>query len=105
MTTCLSHYKFSRREIARHRCLDCGVNVIEAGDYCMLQPDIWERQFALGWRDNLCIACIERRLSRELTLADFCCLASVEGFPSGMSRVVARLGLDRPKRKRRGSAS
>jgi hypothetical protein len=36
-------YKFSAREIARHRCVDGGINVIRAGDYCVLAPDIWER--------------------------------------------------------------
>ena len=60
-------YKFSPEEIARHRCLDCGVNVIEIGDYCMVQSEIWRDQFGLGWDDNLCIACIEKRLGRRLT--------------------------------------
>ena len=32
------HYKLSPRQIARCCCNDCGVNVIEAGDYCMLRP-------------------------------------------------------------------
>ena len=32
------HYKLSPRQIARCRCNDCGVNVIEAGDYCMRAP-------------------------------------------------------------------
>ena len=32
------HYNLSPRQIARWRCNDCGVNVIEAGDYCVLRP-------------------------------------------------------------------
>ena len=45
----MSGYKFSRREIARCKCIDCGVNVIRAGDYCMLKPQIWETELRLGW--------------------------------------------------------
>jgi hypothetical protein len=63
-------YKLSRREIARHRCIDCGTNVIRAGDYCMLRDEIWERQFGLKWDDNLCLACIEKRLGRRLCFSD-----------------------------------
>jgi hypothetical protein len=48
MTKNLSQYKLSRREVARHRCLDCGVNVIKLGDYCMLHDRIWNGQFGLG---------------------------------------------------------
>jgi len=97
---CLSHYKFSRREIARHRCIDCGVNVIEIGDYCMISPEIWQRKFGLGWRDNLCIACIERRLGRPLSVAcgDFAGPATVEGYPSS-EILVKRLRLQRPSRR------
>jgi hypothetical protein len=47
-------YKFSRREIARHKCRDCGINVIEADDYCMLRAEIWYRKLGLrrspSWR-------------------------------------------------------
>lgn len=76
------HYKFSRAQMARCVCNDCGVNVIKRGDYCMINPQIWEDQFRLGWSDNLCIACIEARLGRQLTLLDFCCFPSVEGYPA-----------------------
>ena len=34
----------SRKELARYRCNDCGVNVVTAGDFYMLQPKIWEDQ-------------------------------------------------------------
>jgi hypothetical protein len=100
MTTSLSHYKLSRKEIARHKCIDCGVNVIKSGDYCMINPEIWKRQLGLGWTDNLCIACIEARIGRKLTLVDFCGLASVEGFgPSDI--LVNRLGLIRGRKRKR----
>jgi len=41
------HYNLSPRQIARWRCNDCGVNVIEAGDYCVLRPRIWRDTFGL----------------------------------------------------------
>jgi hypothetical protein len=59
-------------------CLDCGVNVIASNDFCWLYFDVWEGELGLGWRDNLCIRCIEQRLGRKLKLADFNPSASVE---------------------------
>src|SRR6516164_8525315 len=38
MKKSLAHYKFSRREIARHRCLDCGVNAIALTQSTALWP-------------------------------------------------------------------
>ena len=101
-------YKFSSREIARHKCIDCGVNVIEIGDYCMLTPKIWNDKFHLKWTDNLCIKCIEARLGRRLRpgLLDLCSLPFVEGFPAS-AILINRLGFDKlserqgPKSKRR----
>jgi hypothetical protein len=87
-------YKFSRREIARHKCIGCGVNVIKIGDYCMLSSEIWERKLGLGWSDNMCVACVESRIGRKLSRLDFMSFASVEGF-GGMSDVlINRLGFD-----------
>jgi hypothetical protein len=73
-------YKFSREEIDRHKCLDCGVNVIEAGDYCMLDNKIWEGELGPREDDNVCIVCVEARLGRKLKPDDFHGLQSVEGF-------------------------
>jgi hypothetical protein len=81
VTKRLDHYRLSRHEIARHRCNDCGVNVIEKGDYCMLRSDIWKDQFGLGWNDNLCLACIEKRLGRKLTMLDLISFTYIEGHP------------------------
>jgi hypothetical protein len=77
------NYKFSREDIARHKCLDCGVNVIEIGDYCMVRDEIWRDAFGLGWNDNLCMVCIEKRLGRRLTPHDlnFGFTPQVEGYP------------------------
>ncbi len=100
MTTHLGHYKFSRREIARHKCIGCGVNVIKIGDYCMLSSDLWNRKLGLKWDDNMCVACIEARIGRKLSLRkhDFTSFPSVEGFP--MSNVLAnRLGFDAVRKR------
>jgi len=75
------HYKLSPRQIARCRCNDCGVNVIEAGDYCMLRPRIWRNTFGLGITDNLCLAWIERRLGRAITIGDVITFPIVDGYP------------------------
>ena len=77
-------YRFTLKEIDRHRCMDCGVNVIKIGDYCLLNPQIWEDELGLKWNDNLCIACIEKRLGRRLEAGfkDWCgAQPQVMGFP------------------------
>jgi len=51
--------------LARFVCLDCGVNVVESGDWYMARPEIWDG-LGLGWHDNLCVACLEARLGRRL---------------------------------------
>ena len=91
--------QFSRREIARHKCLDCGINVIEAGDYCLLSAKLWKDQFGLGWNDNLCIACIEARLGRKLSmrLLDFISFPSVKGFPTS-DTLLDRYGFSERRR-------
>ena len=94
MTECMQHYKFSRRVIARHKCLDCGINVIKAGDYCMIRSEIWEGKFGLGWNDNLCIACIETRLGRKLRPWLDVSPASVEGYPTS-DTLLERYGFKR----------
>lgn len=81
MTRYLSHYQFSHREIDRHKCIGCGVNVIEIGDYCMLKSEIWEDKLHLKWEDNMCVACIEARIERKLSMCDCINFPSVEGFP------------------------
>jgi hypothetical protein len=52
-------------ELAKFNCLDCGINVITIGDWYMAEHHIWDEQ-GLGWKDNLCLACLEARLGRPL---------------------------------------
>ena len=102
MTKYLDHYKFSAPEIARHTCKDCGTNVVKAGDYCMLSSEIWEKQLKLSWDDNLCLACVERRLGRALTMLDFISVPSVEGYPTSKA-LLARIAPEPTKKKRKPS--
>src|SRR4029079_18223886 len=76
-------YRNWPREIARFRCIDCGVNVVKIGDWYLVSDAIWIDQFGLGWRGHLCLACVEKRLGRKLRLPDFggFPLAIVEGYP------------------------
>jgi hypothetical protein len=61
----------NHRQIARHKCKDCGVNVIKIGEYYMVSPQIWQDKLRLTWADNLCIGCLEKRLGRKLRQNDF----------------------------------
>jgi hypothetical protein len=47
-------------------CDDCAVNIIDAGEYVMLSPQLWDHELGLGWNDNLCISCVEKRLGRRI---------------------------------------
>jgi hypothetical protein len=64
--------ELSSEELAHYGCSDCGVNVVTIGEFYMLNPDIWGGQLQLGWDDNLCIGCLERRLGRKVSLYDMC---------------------------------
>jgi len=46
-------------------CNDCGVDVLRTGNWYMATPELWQKKFGLGWNDNLCIACLEKRLGRK----------------------------------------
>jgi hypothetical protein len=92
-------YRFSRREIARHKCHGCGVNVIKIGHYCMLDSGLWERKLNLKSDDNMCIDCIEKHIGRKLRGLDFISFPRVQGFPMA-DILVERSGLTRRKKAR-----
>lgn len=52
------------------RCLDCGIDTDALCEYYMIHDEIWE-QIHPNNDGNLCIACVERRLGRELVSTDF----------------------------------
>lgn len=67
----LSKRKPRRQPLPKHvrdrfACNDCGVNVLTSGEFYMCTAKIWEEQLGLGWRDNLCIGCLEQRLGRKV---------------------------------------
>jgi hypothetical protein len=50
-------------------CNDCGVDVLQSGDWYMTPPELWA-SLDLGWNDNLCVPCLEKRLGREVKFLD-----------------------------------
>jgi hypothetical protein len=50
-------------------CVDCGIHTFDIKEDYMVDWDLWERVGA--GRGMLCIGCLEARLGRELTPADF----------------------------------
>jgi hypothetical protein len=49
--------------VTDYRCNDCGIDVLASGDWYMATPEVW-KGLGLGWDDNLCVACLEKRLGR-----------------------------------------
>ena len=47
-------------------CNDCRVDVLVSGDWYMAAPQLWKKQLGLGWEDNLCLPCLEKRLGRKV---------------------------------------
>jgi hypothetical protein len=54
------------KQLPKFPCNDCSVDVLQIGDWYMAQPELWQDELGLGWKDNLCIACLEKRLGRPL---------------------------------------
>ena len=88
-----------RRMIAAFKCNDCGLNVIRAGEYYMVSPQIWDDWLHLEWNDNLCIGCLESRLGRKLTILDFIVVPHNPGGFSLSNSRSARGGTRTPARR------
>jgi hypothetical protein len=54
-------------------CGGCGVDTDALGEYYMVKDELWEQAWpgSTGSSDLLCIGCLEERLGRKLTPADF----------------------------------
>jgi hypothetical protein len=53
-------------------CLDCDKDTVTGdGDYYMVRDEVWAASGVTPGGGMLCITCLERRVGRELTLADF----------------------------------
>ena len=64
--------------IGKFFCNDCKVDVVAIGDWYMSPPEVWKR-LGLGWSDNLCIACLTKRLGHEPQFIDDVYPASTRG--------------------------
>jgi hypothetical protein len=58
------------------RCADCSLDTIKAHEWYMVHDHVWERawgQISRGMPGDqiLCIGCLENRIGRRLTSADF----------------------------------
>jgi hypothetical protein len=72
-------------------CHDCEVDTNEAGEYYMLNNDLWARLAPLpDGRGYLCIGCAERRLGRRITPLDFS--DAPINQPDKSERLLDRLG-------------
>ena len=56
----------------RFLCIGCGKDTM-GGEYYMVSDELWAASGGGNWM--LCLACLERRIGRELTLADFTAIA------------------------------
>ena len=83
--------KLSKEKLAHFRCNDCGINVVDIGDWYMATPEIWNEQLGLGWNDNLCIACLEQRLGRRVRRGDIGPASSMHFVDDISDRVADRL--------------
>jgi len=55
----------------RFRCVDCGKDTCESGEYYRVGDDVWAASGLAPNGGMLCLACLERRIGRPLTEADF----------------------------------
>lgn len=74
-------------------CMDCAAPTTALGEYFMVHTAVWEQAVAPHQRAGmLCVACLELRLGRWLTPADFTS-APINRAESGHSaRLLQRLG-------------
>ena len=86
---------WSRME-RRFHCADCGYNTRQ-NEYYAVTPAVWRQAIRRGKGNGtimLCIGCLEARLGRLLTPADFADAACNDDNPARQSaRIRNRLGL------------
>ena len=51
-------------------CIECNINTLEINEYYMIQDYLWQ-QINPQTKGMLCIGCVEEKLGRTLTAADF----------------------------------
>ncbi len=76
-------------------CADCQMDTFALHEYYMVHHAVWRAAGMTRGRRRafLCIGCLERRLGRELTAADFlpCRLNEANARGAGSERLAARL--------------
>jgi hypothetical protein len=87
--------ELSPERLERYACNDCEVNVAAVGEFYMLDPKIWSGRLGLGWDDNLCIGCLERRLGRKISARDMSSFPSYDWMAPASERLMDRLGFKR----------
>jgi hypothetical protein len=74
-------------------CHDCGVDTVEIGEYFMVHDSVWRKA---GGGSLLCIACLEKRLGREVDPRDFTLAAcNLEMLHEGSPRIRGRMDAHR----------
>lgn len=72
-------------------CDGCGADIVALGEYYMVSREVWQQQLGLGWDDNLCIGCLEKRLGRKLTALDFITWPSYPWMRPSSLRLTSRI--------------
>jgi hypothetical protein len=72
------------------RCVDCGVDTVKAGEMYMVLDEVWPLDQLGGM---LCVGCLESRIGRRLTPADF------SGVPINHDRRARSARLDARQRR------
>jgi len=81
------------RSYNRFRCVDCGKDTSDSGEYYSVRDDVWAASGLAANDGMLCLACLERRIKRPLTAADFAAL-----WPTASAwkrHIAARAATDR----------
>jgi hypothetical protein len=86
-------------------CNDCGIDVLEVGDWFMATPKIWEEQLGLVYEDNLCLPCLDKRLGRKAeAFTDILPTAETSVRPKASSYLFLELFEDHKTLSKRASS-
>jgi hypothetical protein len=83
----LSLFDMPRIRHGDPRCVDCGVDTVEAREGYMVRDDVWPLDPRGGM---LCVGCLERRIGRRLAPADFTDVP-INRLPGSGERLRSRL--------------
>lgn len=76
--------------LAAFKCLDCECDTCDVNEYYMVRDHLWRK--AVPKRTGmLCIGCLETRLGRTLTKADFTDVPVNKGWCPQSPRLLSRL--------------